>query len=320
MTSQEIKLARISKIYTSVLKNKEAANNSHSEAYNRILESLEHCIQDEKKFNRDQTDMIKQAQDEEQKRNDLRDAMQKHYFKQLQQQISDRAAQRAYQSEKRNYKFPELKNEEGYVWKGMTRDEWRNILDSQIKEKKQIKENCKKSEIDMDKERIELAQKSLDNEIKYKEAERKKRQNDMWESWEKTKHVRKLQRELDSIRRNGDSDFVSYGMTPGKRKNDYFEDIVKGYEHTFGKIQNEHSRTASKTGKTIISSERLVKGRSRSNLVINGSYTNAVARLGNLMEEEEKLKNQKIELIKLLEKAKANRKNKGQEDSPGKSF
>ena len=102
MTSQEKKIARLSKILTSVLKEKDTHTESYKEAYKRVLQSLEYCIEHEKNFNRDQVNLIRQAEIEEKQRTELREAMQKHHFKLLKEQIADRAANRGSNSEKRN--------------------------------------------------------------------------------------------------------------------------------------------------------------------------------------------------------------------------
>ena len=304
MTSQEMKIARLSKILTSVLKYKDSHNESHREAYNRVLQSLEKCIQEEKSFNREQVETIKQAEEEEKKRTELRDAMKKHHFKLLQDQIAERANKRGSNSEKKSCKIGEMKHEEGYVWKGMNRDEWRSILDSQIQEKKALKAGHMRSEVGLDQERIDMAKKSLEEELQIKENERKKRQHEMWESWEKTKEVHRLQKELDKVRRYGDAEQYSSPVSTYKKNSDYFCDILKGYENTFGKIPG-HGRTASKTGESIISSGRLSKKRSKSSFHSSNSYTTALAKLGYLTQEEDRLKNQKDKLMKLLEKPKA---------------
>ena len=305
MTNQEIKIARLSKILTSVLKHKDTHDESYKEAYGRVLNSLEHCIEHEKNFNREQVQMLKQSEKDEQKRIELREAMQKHHFKLLQEQIAERAKNRNSQSEKRNWKIGEMKQDQGYVWKGMNKEEWRKILDGQINEKKNIKEKSKNQDIGLDHLRIESAQKSLEEELKTKENERKKRQNEMWESWEKTREVNRLQKELEKVRRYGESESISSPISQVKKKSDYFDDILKGYEGAFGKV----SRTATKTGESIISSGRLSKKRSKSSLYSTGSYTSAIAKLGFLTQEEERLKAQKDELMKLLEKS-ATSKNK----------
>ena len=63
-----------------------------------------------------------------------------------------------------------------------------------------------------------------------------------------------------------------------------------------------HSRTASRTGESIISCGRLTKKRSKSSLFSTNSYTSALVKLGHLTKQEEKLKADKDELMKLLEK------------------
>ena len=302
MTSQEKKIARLSKILTSVLKEKDTHTESYKEAYKRVLQSLEYCIEHEKNFNRDQVNLIRQAEIEEKQRTELREAMQKHHFKLLKEQIADRAANRGSNSEKRNWKIGEMKYEEGYVWKGMSRNEWRKVLDSQIKEKISRKEGTKQNEFSLDKERVDIAKQSLEEELKIKENEKKKRQNEMWESWEKTKEVHRLQKELEKVRIYGEPEQFSYVASPIKKKNDYFDEILKGYEGVFGKIPVGHSRTASRTGESIISCGRLTKKRSKSSLFSTNSYTSALVKLGHLTKQEEKLKADKDELMKLLEK------------------
>ena len=64
----------------------------------------------------------------------------------------------------------------------MSRNEWRKVLDSQIKEKISRKEGTKQNEFSLDKERVDIAKQSLEEELKIKENEKKKRQNEMWES------------------------------------------------------------------------------------------------------------------------------------------
>ena len=125
----------------------------------------------------------------------------------------------------------------------------------------------------------------------------------MWESWERTKEVNRLQKELEKVRRYGDSEQYSCLVSPLKKRSDYFDDIKKGYEGAFGKIGIEHSRTATKTGESIISNARLIKKRSKSSLYSATSYVSAVAKLGQLTHEEEKLKLQKDELMKALERS-----------------
>lgn len=299
MTSHEMKIARLSKILTSVLKYKDSPDENYKESYNRVMKSLEQCIQEEKSFNREQVQIIKQAEEEERKRENMREAMQKHHFKLLQEQIAERAKNRGSVSEKRNWKVSDIKYEEGYVWKGMNRKEWRAILDSQIQEKKCLREKKVQCEIGLDIERIDIAKKSLEEELKIKENERQKRQNEMWESWEKTKEVHRLQKELEKVRRFGDSEKFVTPMS-GRKKNDYFNDILKGYENTFGKVE---VRTATKTGESIVSSGRLTRKRSKSSIYSSTSYTSALAKLGNLTQAEQKLKQERQELLKILDKS-----------------
>ena len=102
MTSQERKIARLSKILTSVLKDKDFHTENSKEGYNRVLQSLEHCIENEKKFNREQIGIIQQAEQEEKNKSELREAMQKHHFKLLKEQIADRSVNKNSKSEKRN--------------------------------------------------------------------------------------------------------------------------------------------------------------------------------------------------------------------------
>ena len=53
------------------------------------------------------------------------------------------------------------------------------ILDSQIKEKKSRKENLHQNDYLLDKERINFAKQSLEEELKIKENEKIKRQHEM---------------------------------------------------------------------------------------------------------------------------------------------
>ena len=115
MNAQEKKINRLSKLLTSVLKRTEKPNESYTEAYKRALQSLEISIQEEKNFNREQLQTIKQLEEEEKQRIDQREAMKKHHFQLLQHQIAERAANRATKSEKRPLKLEDLKNQEGYV-------------------------------------------------------------------------------------------------------------------------------------------------------------------------------------------------------------
>lgn len=272
----------------------------YSDAYSRILKKIEGSIQDERTYNREWQESLKKLDDDERKKEEIRAAMNKHYFKQLKQQICERETNRYSKSQPRGTETNFMK-EEGYVWKGMNREQWRKVLDWQIKEKNEIKEKEKKVEIERDQIRIEIAKKSLDEELKIKEQKKRKIQTDMWESWEKTKELKRMQQELDNIRRYGDSDSRNT-TSPSKQTTDYLDNILKGYENTFGKIRNP-SNITSTTGKYIISSRKLSRKRSKSSLLSNSSYTNASIKLGELLREEQQLKDQKQELLKVLKKS-----------------
>jgi hypothetical protein len=275
----------------------------HREAYERILKKIEGSIQEEKSFNREWQESLKRLDEDEKKKQDIREAMNKHYFKQLKDQIAERKTNRYSQSQPRGTET-EFMKEEGYVWKGMNREEWRNVLNWQIEEKKKIKQDLKIKEIEKDRTRIENAQKSLDDEMKVREIKKKKAQNDMWESWEKTREVARMQKELEKIRRYGDSVQPRNQYTPGKRNGDYFENILKGYEKTFGKIEGGMAGNTGNTGKYIVSSRRLFRKNSKNSLMNASSYTNASIKLGDLIKEENELKTQKFELMKILNKSK----------------
>lgn len=272
----------------------------YNEAYLRIMKKIESSIQDEKNFDREWQESLKKLDDEERKKEELRAAMNRHYFKQLKEQISENEVNRYSKSQPRGTET-EFMKEEGYVWKGMNRIQWREILDRQIKEKNQMRDNMKKMEIEKDQKRIEMAKQSLDEEVKVKEIKKRKIQTDMWESWEKTKEVKRMQQELDKIRRYGDSDSRNTS-SPSKQTSDYFDNILKGYENTFGKIKNTENISAN-AGRYIIKSKKLFRKRSKSSLLNHSSYTNASIKLGELIREEEELKRQKNELLRTLQKS-----------------
>ena len=274
----------------------------HIQAYDRILKTIEHSIQDEKNLNKEWQESLKRLDEDDRKKQEIREAMNKHYFKQLKDQIAERNTNRYSQSQPRGTET-EFMKEEGYVWKGMNREQWRAVLEKQIEDKKKLTEVSKNKEIEKDKTRVEMAKKSLDEEMKMRELKKKQCQDDIWQSWEKTKEVKKMQMELDKIRRYGDTCGIDNEISSGKRTGDYLQNILRGYEKTFGKVEIADKAFGSH-GKYIVSSRRIFRKSSKAGIMNASSYSNASVRLGDLMIEEEKLKTQKLELLKVLSKSK----------------
>jgi hypothetical protein len=298
MTEQELRIARLSKIMNSGLLVPTGHTIAHTEAQDRVISSLEKSLESEKIYNVLQQHKRKLLEQKEKELKNLKESINRHHFNVLKKQIEEK---------KRNQKIYEKysclinKAEENHGQKSFKIKE---ILDAQVEEKKRIKEEKKKQEDALDRYMIDLAIKSLDNEMKNKFEGKKILQNQLRESWEKTQNTNRLQKAIQRSRQFEDN-ITDIDKNSNKRQNSMSE-ALRHYERYARKIEDKQFQddfVANKIENKSFSKPAIREKKSRS-LVSNHSGLpdkRFLEKLEKLNAEQDKIKAQKIEVINFLE-------------------
>ena len=291
MTEQELRIAKLSKIMNSGLRIK-TANNAQKEAYERALSELEKQLQAEQQFNRFQEKKQKILEEKEREEESLKKTIRKHYFSVLQKQIHEK-------QQKRQIEENEAIREQELTDETYKRNNFKikEMLDYQIDEKNRIKEELKKKEKDLDRQMLDLAQKSLDSEFLNKTEVKMKLQNELRESWEKTQNVSKLNKMIERSRRFGEN-FVIESENEDEDENK--DSVLKRYEKTFGKIKdfenkNEKNKGLDKNNDSKRLKSKILRKRSKSMIseISTESQKIMIEKLMKLKQEEDKLEKKK---------------------------
>ena len=230
----------------------------------------------------------------------LRDSIYKHHFSVLQQQIEEK--KRSKQIEDKEVLSEKELTEETYKPKPFKIKE---MLDAQIEEKRRIREDLSQKEAAIDRLRLELARKSLENEMKNKSEGKQKLQNQLRDSWEKTQNTNKLQKAIDRLRRFGDNYIIDSEDELEDNNDNSMNEALLRYNKIIGKYsKNDEKRV--ETRESSLSKKVIIKQRSKSALsntskVSKDSQISAIAKLNKLKDEEDKIKQEKVELLKFLE-------------------
>lgn len=293
MTEQELRIARLSKIMNSGLRVTTGNQKAHSEAYKRVISTLEQSLEDEKIFNHLHEKKQKLVEKAEREQENLRESIRRHHFAVLQKQIEEK--KRTKQIFDREVITEQELGEETFKPQNVKIKE---MLDQQVEEKKRILQDIKDKEDALDRLRLDLARKSLESEMRNKSEGKQKLQNQLRESWDKTQTTNKLQKAIDRLRRFGDNYVIESEEDEEYEKKEKENEVLKRFDRVLGKknrVGGEEKEVRLSTG--------LTKERSKSVLsrMSKESKKAVIDKLDKLKEEQEKISKEKIEILSFLE-------------------
>lgn len=294
MTEQELRIARLSKIMNSGLRVKSGNNKTSLDAYDRVVANLEKRIEEEKLFNQSQEKKQRLLEMAEREQEMLKDSIYKHHFNVLQKQIEEKNRNRMI-SEKEEIVEKEL-SEETYKPKKFNIKE---LLDAQVEEKKKIVSDLKEKEDALDRFRLDLARRSLESEMRNKLEGKLKLQDQLRESWEKTKNTTQLQKKIDRLRRFGDNYIIDSENESEDLGKD--EEVLRRYDKIIGKKQREEK--VRKSSQDVVQKSELKKKRSKSSIshMSKTSQKEVLDKISELNNKQDKIKREKLEILSYLE-------------------
>lgn len=197
MTSQELRIAKLSRVLNNSILNKDQANPAIQAAYSRAYNDLQKTIQTEKAFHQE-TESRQRAQHLIEKQEEfLKESMRKHHFNVLKRQIEDQKKKRDINEVEKLLERPKsLPKTPPEPPKFFLRE---NLKD-QIKEKKRKIRESQKSELDYDRFLINVAKNSLENDIKNKKVAKEGIIEGLKQSWNEAKVLNNLKKKAERLK------------------------------------------------------------------------------------------------------------------------
>ena len=196
MTTQELRIAKLSRILNNSSLNQDLANPAIHAAYKRAYDDLQTTIKGEKDFHQETEARQRVQHSIEKQEEQLKESMRKHHFNVLKKQIEDRKKQKQINEiEKlleRPKSIPKTPPEppKFFVREG---------LKDQIREKRKKIKDMQKSELDYDRFLIKVAKNSLDEDIKKKRSAKDQAFEQLKDSWKESKTLNTLKKQADRL-------------------------------------------------------------------------------------------------------------------------
>lgn len=291
MTSEEIRLAKLSKTLNNSSVNYNFHVKADESAYKQTISTLQKTLNEEK--SRLKSDKLNYNLSVNAKLNeeDLKQQAYRHHFQVLEAQIKEKQLKKQIKSERIEPNFtsytPETPTGKNYK----LRDE----LLRQIEEKEQTKKKQAEHEVIMGKKLIENSNKLLDNEFEARLQAKKKAYQDMINSWEETMKVSKMQKELEKIR-----------MFGPKVENNYIQPVIEEEDQmpeTPLPTYQAKNRTKKVLDKTFDWKKNLRSSsvKSPSSVKSGQSFNSVIEKFSVLNSREKSLKQDKEKLLKYFE-------------------
>lgn len=291
MTSEEIRLAKLSKTLNNSNINYSSCSKADEFAYKQTISSLKKSLHEEK--SRLKTEKLNYNLSINAKLNeeDIKQQVYKHHSQVLEAQIRENQLKKQIKTEHPEpfYTSPVPETPPGKNYN------LREELLKQIAEKQSAKKKETESEVQRGKQLIENSNKQLDDEIQTKFRAKQKAYQDMINSWEETLKVSKMQKELEKIR-----------MFGPKVENVYIQPII---EEEYQRIETPLP-TRSTTKKPQKSTEKSLDWKknlrsssvkSPSSVKTGQSFNSVIEKFSVLNSREKSLKRDKDKLLKYFE-------------------
>ena len=299
MTSEEIRLAKLSKTLNNSNINYPSYSKVDEFAYKQTVSSLQRSLNEEKsrlkseKLNYDLS--INAKLNEE----DIKQQVKKHHSQVLEAQIRENQLKKQLRTEYPEPTYASPEPETPSVKNYGLREE----LLKQIAEKQSARKKESESEVQRGKQLIENSNKLLDGEIEAKIRAKQRAYQDMVSSWEETLKVSRLQKELEKIR--------MYGP---KAERLYTQPIIEEeYRRTETPLIQPPRSTTKKTKKSTDNSFDWKKNlrsssvKSPSSVKTGQSFNAVIEKFGVLNSREKSLKRDKDKLLKYFEDKQSSR-------------
>ena len=197
MTTQELRIAKLSRILNNSSMSKDQTNPAVKAAYSRAYNELQKTIQSEKAYH-EETESRQRVQNSIEKQEELiKESMRKHHFNVLKKQIEDQKKKKDINEvEKlleRPNSLPKTPPEPPKFFIG------ENLKD-QIKEKRKKIRESQKNELEYDRFLINVAKNSLETEIKNKKVTKNEIFEGLKQSWNESKVLNNLKKKADRLK------------------------------------------------------------------------------------------------------------------------
>ncbi|OMJ67040.1 hypothetical protein SteCoe_35906 [Stentor coeruleus] len=271
---------------------------AHTDAYNRVVSSLEHSLETERIINALQGKRQKLLEKAECEQQSLKNFIYKHHFSVLQKQIEEKKRRKLIE-EKEALTEKELTDE---LYKPK-RFNIKEQLDAQLEEKKRIKKEIQDKEAEIDKLYLDSARKSLESEMKRKSDSKKVLQSELRESWKNTQKTNNLRKAIDRMRRFGDNYIIE------SEEDEDFEEREKfGIGKINEKLFNKQAKDANSIEKIklsnileIVPQTKNERSKSMLSRISKHSQKKVLEKINKLTEQEDKIKKERIDVISFLQ-------------------
>lgn len=271
---------------------------THIDAYNRIVSSLERSLETEKQTNALQEKRQKLLEKAEREQESLKNFIYKHHFSVLQKQIEEKKRKKLIE-ENEVLTEKELTDE---LYKPK-RFNIKEQLDAQLEEKQKIKKELQEKEAQIDKLHLDIARKSLESEMRRKSEGRKVLQSELKKSWENTQKTNNLQKAIERMRRFGDNYIIESEEDEEFEEGKRFK-IGIGNEKLFIKEPKDLDSIKRNRLSGILEIEPQIQSeRSKSMLsrISQTSQKKVLEKINRLTEQEDKIKKERMDVISFLQ-------------------
>ena len=197
MTSQELRIAKLSRILNNSSLSKDQTNPAVQAAYSRAYNELQKTIQSEKAFH-EETECRQRVQHSIEKQEELiKENMRKHHFNVLKKQIEDQQKKKDINEVEKLLERPRSPPKtppeppKFYI---------RENLKDQIREKKRKIRESQKNELNYDRFLINVAKSSLDADIRNKKVAKNEIFEGLKQSWNEAKVLNNLKKKADRLK------------------------------------------------------------------------------------------------------------------------
>ena len=296
MTDKEALVAKLSRILNSAVSLKSGNQQAYSTACQRAIKALETELMNEETENLKQLQQALTQQEQARQayisRREANKQNQDYLKKQIEEKTQKSKPEQPNPSPRKTVSSPSHKEKFINNIIHFQQQAFKEALDAQIKEKRELEEKKKKEELELERSHLDQAHTSLEQEVREKLKKKQEMQQMLKESWEYTKQTKNIQKNIEQLRREAMAS-PNFPSIRG-RLNDSFD----------GRTSYHASRNDSREFKTNQDYSRSQSPdlRSRSVMSRKSALYDAEAKnkLDRLTREEEKLKKRKERVMKLL--------------------
>jgi hypothetical protein len=197
MTSQELRIAKLSKILNNSSLNKDVGSPVIQAAYKRAYDDLQDKIKGEKAYHQETEARQRVQHSIEKQEEQLKESMRKHHFNVLKKQIEDRKKRREINEVEKLLERPKsLPKTPPEPPKFFIREG----LKDQIREKRKRIRESQKTELDYDRFLIKVAKNSLEDDIRKKKQAKNEVFEELKESWNDARVINGLKKQADRLK------------------------------------------------------------------------------------------------------------------------